>query len=66
METIINWFTELKEQYHEQTDIIDKIIAGININGFNSDPFDNWITEELGKIEMKYKNELKEDINAEN
>ncbi len=66
METIIDWFTELKDQYPNQTDIIDKIIAGIDINGFNGELFDNWLKEKLEIVEANYKSELKEDSNAEN
>ena len=58
METIIDWFTELKKQYPEQANMIDKIIAGINVHGFNSEFFDNWIKSELKEIETTFLNEL--------
>lgn len=66
METIINWFTEVKEQNPEQTKLIDRIIDGINTDGFNPDTLNQWITKTIHEIETSYQAELKEDYNAQN
>lgn len=63
MEQIIKWFTELKEQEPDYTDLVDKIVVGISEYGFNSNTLNTWISQELKGIETTYKAELKEDEN---
>lgn len=66
MEKITNWFTKLKKEEPEYTDMVDKIVMGISEYGFNSNTLNDWISRELEEIETTYKAELKEGENDEN
>ena len=66
MEEITNWFTELKERESDFADLIDKVMGGINEDGFASNTIETWISQELKGIEKTFKTELQEGENDEN
>lgn len=65
MNDILNWFTELKEQEPDYANLVDKIVVGINEDGFDSSVLNNWITQELRDIETEYKTEFQKARNDE-
>ena len=62
MESVKNWFEELKEQKPEWENVLDKVIEGMSDRGFDSTSFNQQIEAELVKIKSDYENEFIQNV----
>jgi hypothetical protein len=62
MENIQNWFEEQKESNPEQNEIIDKIITGISVRGFDSSQLNGIIQTKLASIASDYDSEFNTEV----
>ncbi len=65
MEEIKEWFEKKKSDDSEISELIDKLLAGISENGFDSLELDNWINKKLSSIKTAVLVELEGEEDAE-
>ncbi len=65
MEEIKEWLEKKKSDDSEISELIDKLLAGISENGFDSLELDNWINKKLSSIKTAVLVELEGEEDAE-